>query len=1217
MYKKPNNEQTGVYCFKSFIINRHTAALMLILGVLPLSTMLAQNQPRLVLPTGHMGALSSGMFSPDGKMALTASEDRLAKLWDVGSGRLLRDFVHQEGVLSATFSPDGTLIATGSDEDMVRLWNVSTGKLIWEQPGHKRRVNTVVFSPDGKKVLSASADRTAKVWDVKSGKMLSSLVGHRASVNTALFSPDGKKIVTAADDGDFSGGGAIIWDAQAGIALVRLTGHTFFVNSAVFSGDGKKVVTASSDQTAKVWNAGSGAVLADLTGHTDKVYSAAFSPDGEWIVTASADKTARIWASVGGRLLAVLPHGNQVRSARFSPDGRSVLTASADGSARIWKVSGAVPVAELSGHTDAVTAAEYSPNGRNIITISEDRTATIWDAATARPTARLKGYAAYLKNADFSPDGRSIVTAAEMTARVLDVATGTPVATLKGHKGWVRSARFSPDGQWIVTASDEGKASVWNAISGALQFDLEGHTGPVLDAAYSPTGNQILTIDGSVRLWKADSGTLLHQLEGHTGAVEYATYSQDGNWVLTASRDGTAKVWAAPTGRMVSDLVEQKTKDKAVTGEADKQYDPAVWGDETAKMLRAIDSMAQQLGDWIWSGALSPDARQAVTVSVSGTTKIWDVQTGRVKQTLKGHSGSVYAAKFSPNGSRLVTVSDDRTAIIWDVVTGKELHRLKGHNLGVMAAYFSPDGKRIYTTSYDQVVNTWDAANGKLLASYESNGVLADIDFKTNQLIVLGSASIDVHNLNTGALNYTWMAVNESDWLVLLPDSRHFMCARDAARRLHYATSDLKTVGFEQLDIQFNRPDMVLSRLAGMYGHADTVRIQAYNKAWQKRVRSMGVDTAAFTGKFSVPVCDLQNRDSIGPVRDNPQILLRISGSDPTFPIDRWNIWVNEVPVFGSAGIRIGYKGQSVLDTVVSITLSAGQNIIEASVTNTQGIESYRTPIFIQYQKPDQMPEKTFFIGVGVDKYQESKHNLRYSVKDIRDLVAIVRLTLGANVIVDTLFDEQVTRENFMSLKNKLLKTTEDDKVIISFSGHGILGSDFDYYLATHDIQFDDPSGRGLPYEEVEQLLDGIRARKRLLLLDACHSGEVDKEALLAINTTSKPAGVKGLVLPESPKPKLGMDNSVELMKELFANVQRGTGAYVVSAAGGTQFAYEQDKLKNGVFTFSFIELMRLEKQMAVRDLKSRVEERVMQLTNGLQRPTSRRDLNRYDWRVW
>jgi len=95
------------------------------------------------------------------------------------------------------------------------------------------------------------------------------------------------------------------------------------------------------------------------------------------------------------------------------------------------------------------------------------------------------------------------------------------------------------------------------------------------------------------------------------------------------------------------------------------------------------------------------------------------------------------------------------------------------------------------------------------------------------------------------------------------------------------------------------------------------------------------------------------------------------------------------------------------------------------------------------------------------------------------------------------------------------------------------------------------------------------------------------------------------------------MSNSYELMQSLFANVSKGTGATIISAAGGMQYAQERGDLKNGVFTYSILEAFNNNKSLKVSELKRIVGERVTALTNGLQKPTSRNETINVDWQVW
>ncbi|MFZ1327859.1 MAG: caspase family protein, partial [Chitinophagaceae bacterium] len=274
-------------------------------------------------------------------------------------------------------------------------------------------------------------------------------------------------------------------------------------------------------------------------------------------------------------------------------------------------------------------------------------------------------------------------------------------------------------------------------------------------------------------------------------------------------------------------------------------------------------------------------------------------------------------------------------------------------------------------------------------------------------------------------------------------------------------------------------------------------------------------------------------------------------------------------------------------------------------------------PLTVNYTPAIKQKESVRFIGIGIDQFADNKYNLQYSAKDIRDLSKKLKNKYKTDIIIDTLFNENVTVSNVKALKQKLQTTTENDKVIVAYSGHGMLSKEYDYYLSTYSVNFDKPEENGLPYDELENLLDSIPARKKLMLIDACHSGEVDKEDLVTLNASSDSL-IKGLK-PVAYKKEghLGLKNSFELMQSLFVNVGKSTGATVISAAAGTQFALERNDLKNGVFTYSILEAMNKYPTLKISELKNIVSTRVEELTKGLQKPTSRNETIAVDWTIW
>lgn len=419
-----------------------------------------------------------------------------------------------------------------------------------------------------------------------------------------------------------------------------------------------------------------------------------------------------------------------------------------------------------------------------------------------------------------------------------------------------------------------------------------------------------------------------------------------------------------------------------------------------------------------------------------------------------------------------------------------------------------------------------------------------------------------------------------------------------------------------EYDVYFNRPDVVSTLSGSTNQEFNTVLSEAFAKRTRK-VQAVSIED--LLGKS--PIITISNKTQLPLVITDNNIVLDIEGKSVYQNINRLHIIANGVPIFGSGGYVLSPSKN--INSKQKIVLQKGNNILQVYITDEKGIPSATETINIvaDYTSPE---PKTYFVGIGIDVFEEKGHNLSYSVKDIRDLANAFKTKFGNAVIIDTLFNKNVSVENVKALRHRMLQAGVNDRVIISYSGHGMLDKQLNYYLSTYSVNFSNPAERGLPYTYFENLLDSLPARKKLLLIDACHSGEVDKEALenmrVVFGDTSKhisDGGKSGIELIVDEEQTVGLKNSFELMQEVFTDVSRGTGATVLSAAAGTQVAYEKGELQNGVFTYCILQLMDEKNTCTVQELKTYVGEQVEQRTNGLQKPTSRNETMGFDWQVW
>ena len=75
-------------------------------------------------------------------------------------------------------TPDGRRAVSASEDKTLKVWDLESGRALRTLEGHSDWVNGVAVTPDGRRAVSASWDKTLKVWDLESGRALRTLEGH-------------------------------------------------------------------------------------------------------------------------------------------------------------------------------------------------------------------------------------------------------------------------------------------------------------------------------------------------------------------------------------------------------------------------------------------------------------------------------------------------------------------------------------------------------------------------------------------------------------------------------------------------------------------------------------------------------------------------------------------------------------------------------------------------------------------------------------------------------------------------------------------------------------------------------------------------------------------------------------------------------------------------------------------------------------------------------
>ncbi|MFH8636033.1 nSTAND1 domain-containing NTPase [Streptomyces goshikiensis] len=214
--------------------------------------------------------------------------------------------------------------------------------------------------------------------------------------------------------------------------------------------------------------------------------------------------------------------------------------------------------------------------------------------------------------------------------------------------------------------------------SSHLRVRLDGHTDTVRHIAWSPDGRRLATAsrDGTARVFDAGSGRCDHVLRSEGPMVESVSWAPDSSRLATVGRDPVVRLWDARSG------------------------DPE-------RLLTAPGFVGRQV-------AWSPRGTHVAASSKDRVVRVWEAGTGTLVHELRGHRDDVWGLSWSPDGTRLASASHDLTAILWDVAGGTPAVTLTGHTDFIEGIAWSPDGGSVATGSGDHTARIWDAATGEL-----------------------------------------------------------------------------------------------------------------------------------------------------------------------------------------------------------------------------------------------------------------------------------------------------------------------------------------------------------------------------------------------------------------------------------------------------------------------------------------------------------------------
>ncbi len=972
---------------------------------------------------------------------------------------------------STAFSSDGRVFMTGNFLGTVRLWDTTSGRLIRSfvprRPDDRQYVSGIGFSAKANLVVSNDRYGVISIWRASTGQLLRTIGKSTDDLTVQhafVFTPDGRQMFSA-------NGCCWIQIRDTGTWSLRRTIQTGVNGQLAFSPDTRYalaygIVEAGTDKpgalAAKLLELPSGRVLWSLEGASASIAAAAFSPDGITITTggkrvscdpAKSDGTAKrpvliLDTNTGKQLHVFDVHVADVSSISFSQDGTRVISVGLDGLIKTWEVhtgrqlqDAAIPIRRKSGD-DCMLAASpkllLAPGSTRLASFlwDEDTTWRLWDPQTGRmigtlgielgATRTISSVPGthFLRSGNFVGRSGALNSWNLQTGRLLSsVAVSGAVSS-----GYSQPVAFSPDGSLAAMGSGDEDAdrekppqanplTVWDVASGTVVRTLPGHPKRTTVIAFSPDGKSILSAggDGSATLWNAADGQIRWTMEFPTAGgepyYECAAFSRKGDRLLLGSNDGV-RLFDVQTGNLIRFFAQ--------------------WG-----------------GYGTSSVAFSPDGRRMVASNGDweNNAAIWDLATGALLRTLKGHSRVVFSVAFSPDGSKVLTGGLDGTARIWNAATGRQVSVLRLDSASpVLSVEFSPDGARALTGHADGSIAIWNAATGERIA--------------------------------------TLIAGPDGEWLVITAEG--FFDASPKGSQLIHVVSGMDVVTIGQVFQQLYRPDLVREKLAG-------------DPQGKVRAAAAALDLNKVLASGAVPQIRILN-PADGSQAEQDHVGVEVEVSDRGGGIGRVEWRVNGVTLGVEEPARSSPGGLFRLQR--TLQLDEGDNVVEVIVYNARDLiasESART-IIRWNGTGSRTPPRLYVLAVGINEYSDGRLRLSFAAPDAKAFASALQLAardLFPTIQVVTALDADVTRDRLNAIMATLANEVKPTDVFVFFiAGHGRT-IDGRYYFLPEDFRYrDDASIRdsAISQDQLQTWFAKIAAQKSVLIFDTCGSGSLTQE---------------------------------------------------------------------------------------------------------------------------
>ena len=456
---------------------------------------------------GHEDDVTALAFSPDGRFAMTAGDDRTVRLWELPSCRCVRTFTTPKHTIDALyFDPNNLFALSTTAGGLMRLWSIA----ILCRPKAFRaplQLSLVTSAEEAGRQQSEMERLCDEIRQAVKQKDYTAALEWTEQAKKQGGWESARTVLELEGVGDNIRRHTVRESFDSALCTHTLRGHTDSVTCIAVSLDANLIASAGEDEVIQVWNIAEQKRVADIDGHRDHVRSIALTTDAKFLISGSRDGRVRIWNIDSGKNVRTFSERVMtITKIALNPQGRTVAIADGSGVIILWDVLENSVLARLSCQNGGVNAIRFSRDGHSLAAGGTDGSVKIWNIRNSTPIHAFQDHQSPVTATALSVDMRRCFSA-DRSGKIIvrNLLTNNQENAFQGHIGEISGLELLADTRFLFSSAKDGTVRVWNLTDSSLSsFAIEGHPAAVTAMRLEISGRRLVTgcADGVVRSWE-------------------------------------------------------------------------------------------------------------------------------------------------------------------------------------------------------------------------------------------------------------------------------------------------------------------------------------------------------------------------------------------------------------------------------------------------------------------------------------------------------------------------------------------------------------------------------------------------------------------------------------------------------------------------------------------------------------------------------------------